>query len=378
MFSSASFDLISILYSIISIDTIFRLVKNWNSVWDDSVTARDKLLIQRTAAFILIPIGVFFHELGHAVATWLFGGEVREFQWRLFWGYVVPVGNFTREQIWWIAFSGNLISILLGIIAVLVLPIVKKPALKELFYTFAIVELVYSLIFYPLISFTGFRGDWVTIYNFSIQPYAQVTLVLHIALLLALWQGSKNKWFAKYLVNNTNELHAIINTPRLIIREFTMSDVPELARILGKPEVMYFSPTGAISTEETAVKIKSYIDSYQKHGYGKWAVIHRDTGKLIGYCGIAIEQIDNKLEPELGYRFDPDFWRQGLATEAASSCINYAFDTLNIEYLLGIVEPENTASVRVLQKIGMEFVKESLWCDKIVHIYKVDRTTHVR
>lgn len=159
MFSNSSFDLISILYSIISIDTIFRLVKNWNSVWDDSVTARDKLLIQRTAAFILIPLGVFFHELGHAVATWMFGGEVREFQWRLFWGYVVPVGNFTREQIWWIAFSGNLISILLGIIALLVLPIVKKPALKELFYTFAIVELVYSLIFYPLVSFTGFRGE---------------------------------------------------------------------------------------------------------------------------------------------------------------------------------------------------------------------------
>lgn len=373
MFSNSSFDLISILYSIISLDTIIRLVPNWNSVWDDSVTAKDKLLIQRTAAFILIPLGVFFHELGHAVTTWLFGGEVREFQWRLFWGYVVPVGNFTTDQIWWIAFSGNLISILLGIIAILILPFVKKPSFKELFYTFAIAELIYSLIFYPLVSFTGFRGDWLTIYDFSIQPYAQITLVLHIALLLTLWQGSKNKWLDKYLIDNTKKTQAIIETPRLIIREFTMSDVDNLAYILSKPEVMHFSLTGAISTEETAIKIKSYIDSYQQHGYGKWAVIHRKTGKLIGYCGIAIEEIDNNLENELGYRFDPDYWRQGFATEAANSCINYAFDTLHIEYLLGIVEPENTASIRVLQKIGMEFVKESLWCDKIVHIYKVNQ-----
>ena len=373
MFNNSSFDLISILYSIISLDTIIRLSHSWSSVWDDSVTAKDKLLIQRTAAFILIPFGVFFHELGHAAATWLFGGQVREFQWRLFWGYVVPVGNFTIDQIWWIAFSGNLISILLGIIAILILPVVKKPSLKELFYTFAIAQLVYSLIFYPLVSFTGFRGDWLTIYDFSIQPYAQVTLVLHIALLLTLWQGSKNKWLDKYLINNTHKIQAIIETPRLIIREFTMSDIDDLAYILSKPEVMHYSPTGAISTEETAIKIKSYIDSYQQHRYGKWAVIHRNTGKLIGYCGIAIEQIDNNLENELGYRFDPDFWCQGFATEAASSCINYAFDTLHLEYLLGIVEPENTASVRVLQKIGMEFVKESLWCDKIVHIYKVNR-----
>jgi RimJ/RimL family protein N-acetyltransferase len=378
MFNSSSFDFISIFYSIISIDTIFRLANNWSSVWDDSITAKDKFLIQRSTAFILIPIGVFFHELGHAVATWLFGGQVREFQWRIFWGYVVPAGDFTKEQFWWIAFSGNLISILLGIVAILGIFVVKKPILKELFYTFGVVELVYSLVFYPIFSFTSFRGDWVRIYDFSIQPYAQVTLVLHLTLLFALWQGSKTQWLAKYLTNNINnknvDVRTIIETPRLILREFTESDVNELARILAKPNVMHFSASGAVSTQETATKIQSYINSYQQRGYGKWAVIHRDTAQLIGYCGIAVEQIDNKLENELGYRFDPNFWRQGFATEAASNCLKYAFDTLHLEYLLGIVEPENQASIKVLQKIGMEFVKESVWCNKIVHIYRISRS----
>ncbi|MBF2067382.1 MAG: M50 family metallopeptidase [Calothrix sp. C42_A2020_038] len=371
MFSNSSFDLISIFYSIISIDTIFRLVKNWTSVCDNFITPKDKLLIQRTAVFILVPVGVFFHELGHAVATWLFGGEVREFQWRIFWGYVVPVGNFTSEQIWWIAFSGNLISVLLGLAAILAIFLVKKQVLKELFYTFAIVQLVYSLIFYPIFSFTNFRGDWVKIYDFSIQPYAQITLVLHIALLFGLWQASRMKLLAKYLTINTN-VRNVIETPRLILREFTMADVLELAPILGKPEVMRYSATGAISTEETAKKIQGFIHSYKQYGYGRWAVIYRETDKLIGYCGIAVEEIEGKLENELGYRFDSNFWRQGLATEAASYCLNYAFDTLHLDYLLGIVEPENHTSIRVLQKIGMEFVKESTWCDKIVHIYRVN------
>lgn len=63
MFSNSSFDLISILYGIISLDTIIRLSQSWSSVWDNSVTAKDKLLIQRTAVFILIPFGVFFSTL---------------------------------------------------------------------------------------------------------------------------------------------------------------------------------------------------------------------------------------------------------------------------------------------------------------------------
>ncbi|MCJ8279952.1 MAG: M50 family metallopeptidase [Rivularia sp. ALOHA_DT_140] len=381
MFNDSSFDFMAIIYAIISIDTMLRLSNNWGSFWDDKITAKDRFLLERVAVFILIPLGVFFHELGHALATLQVGGEVREFQWRVAWGYVIAVGNFLPVESWWIAFSGNLVSIALGYLAILAVPFVKKPILKHLFYTFFQAELVYSLIAYPLFSFTAFRGDWIKIYDFSVKPYAQITLAIHIFLIFTLWLNYKTQWLAKLLklpslkTNSITDEKIITQTERLIIREFQVLDIEPLAKILAKPEVMKSSTTGVLSQKKTAVKIQSFLDSYQKHGYAKYALIHRQSGRLIGYCGIAVEEIEGKLENELGYRLDSEFWGQGLATEAAKACLEYGFDKLNLDDVLGMVEPENKASVRVLEKIGMEFIKESnsVWDGKVVWIYKVMR-----
>ena len=380
MFNDSSFDLMAIIYSILSIDTILRLSRNWGSFWDDTVTAKDRFLLQRIALFIFIPLGVLFHEIGHALATLQVGGEVQEFQWRVFWGYVIAVGNFLPVESWWIAFSGNLVSIALGYLAILAVPLVKKAVLKELFYTFSQVELVFALVVYPLFSFTTSRGDWLIIYDFSVKPYAQITLAIHILLVFTLWLNSKTQWLVKLFnlpglattKNNIDE-KIITQTERLIIREFQVLDIEELAQILVKPEVMQFSLTGVLSTKQTAVKIQSFLDSYQKNGYGKWAVMHRQSGRLIGYCGIAVEEIEGKLENELGYRLDSEFWGQGLATEAANACLKYAFDKLNLDYVVGLAEPENRASIRVLEKIGMEFIKESIWHEIVFGTYQAIR-----
>ena len=382
MFNDSSFDFIAIFYAILSIDTILRLSNNWSSFWDDKITAKDKFILERVAIFILIPLGVFFHELGHALATLQVGGEVREFQWRVAWGYVIAVGNFLPVESWWIAFSGNLVSIALGYFAILAVPLVRKPILKHLFYTFSQAELVYSLIAYPLFSFTYSRGDWIKIYDFSVKPYAQTTLAIHLFLIFTLWLNSKTRWLAKLLKlpeiakNQVTEEKIITQTKRLIIREFQVSDIEPLAKILAKPEVMqFFSPTGALSTKQTAVKIQSFLDSYQKHGYGKYALIHRQSGRLIGYCGIVVEEIEDKLENELGYRLDSEFWGQGLATEAAKACLEYYFDKFKFDSVLGIVEPENKASIRVLEKVGMEFIQESTLSGRVIRIYKIANNT---
>jgi RimJ/RimL family protein N-acetyltransferase len=374
----------AIIYGIISIDTILRLSNNWGSFWDDKVTAKDRFLLERVAVFILIPLGVLFHELGHALATLQVGGEVREFQWRVVWGYVIAAGNFLPVESWWIAFSGNLVSIALGYLAILAIPLVKKTILKQLFYTFSQAELVYSLIAYPIFSFTTFRGDWLRIYDFSVKPYAQITLGIHLFLVFTLWLNYKTQWLAKLLkipslATSQNSIDGSLNekiitqTERLIIREFQVLDIEALAQILAKPEVMQFSLDGVLSTKQTAVKIQSFLDSYQKNGYGKYALIHRQSRRLIGYCGIAVEEIEGKSENELGYRIDSDFWGQGLATEAAKACLEYAFDKFKFDDVLGIVEPENQASIKVLEKVGMEFVKESTWRGKVVCIYKAMR-----
>ena len=183
-----AFDLISIFYCVIAIGVIRRLIKKWKALVDDDIDLFDKRFISEVSFFILIPIGVLLHELGHAVATWQVGGEVVEFEWRIFWGYIIPAGDFTSVQSWWISFSGNLVSILLGIIPLFFISRVRRLIIKELLINFARIELIYSLIFYPIFSFVGFRGDWVRIYDFSVKPYAQITLALHIVLLIVLWK----------------------------------------------------------------------------------------------------------------------------------------------------------------------------------------------
>lgn len=181
-------DLISIFYLLISIRVVRELIRNRESLLDDYVSVQDRRLVTQAAFFFMIPFGVLLHELGHAAATWYFGGEVVEFQWRIFWGYVLPQGDFTALQRWWISLSGNLVSVIYGLLPVPFLPVIKKAVVKEFLKSFIKIELIYSLIFYPMFSFAEI-GDWVRIYDFSVSPYAQITLILHIILLAVIWRS---------------------------------------------------------------------------------------------------------------------------------------------------------------------------------------------
>jgi RimJ/RimL family protein N-acetyltransferase len=162
-----------------------------------------------------------------------------------------------------------------------------------------------------------------------------------------------------------------LETERLILRDFTLEDVQKVALILGDPRVMQFSPQGILSTAETQAKIEEFIDSYQRQGFGKWAVVFKDNHQLIGYCGIILEHIDGVDEPEVGYRLAPAFWGQGLATEAAKAAVQYGLNQLRLPYILGIVEPANTASVKILKKLGMTYSRTTILYGSEVDLYRL-------
>lgn len=185
---TTSFDLISVFAVLIAAQTLGQLSQNWANFWDDRVTWQDREIAQRLAIFILIPIGVLLHEIGHSLATWEVGGTVTTFQWRFYWGFMIPSGNFTSAESWWISFSGNLVSIILGLLPIAFIPYVRKRIVGEVLYFFVCAELVYALVGYPILSFGLQGGDWVKIYDFSVQPYASITLVCHVILLWGLWQ----------------------------------------------------------------------------------------------------------------------------------------------------------------------------------------------
>lgn len=182
-------DLVALVYGLNSLRVLWRLSRRWRSFWDDDLTPADLALAGELAFFVFIPLGVFLHEAGHALATWQVGGRVVEFQWRVFWGYIIPAGSFTPAEDWWISFSGNLVSIGLGLLPVPFLPRLTRPPWRELGYAFARQQLFYALVWYPALSaLLGLGGDWMTIYDFSIAPFAQITLVVHLALLYGLWR----------------------------------------------------------------------------------------------------------------------------------------------------------------------------------------------
>ena len=163
-----------------------------------------------------------------------------------------------------------------------------------------------------------------------------------------------------------------IETQRLILREFQRADLRELAPILADSKVMNFSPTGVISTAQTQKKIEGFITCYQKFGFGKWAITLKELNQMIGYCGIAVEQIDARAEKEIGYRLASKYWGQGLATEAASAAIQYGFEKFKIPYILGIAESANIASVRVLKKAGMKYERQTTFHDTRMDVYRID------
>lgn len=161
-----------------------------------------------------------------------------------------------------------------------------------------------------------------------------------------------------------------IETQRLILREFQQEDTQELSFILANPKVMKFSPTGILSLIQTQEKVDSFISSYEKYGFGKWAVVLKEGRELIGYCGIAVEKIDGKDEREIGYRFDSKFWGKGLATEAALAALHYGFAKFKFPYILGIVERSNAASVRVLEKLAMKYERETIFHGIKMDVYQ--------
>jgi RimJ/RimL family protein N-acetyltransferase len=165
----------------------------------------------------------------------------------------------------------------------------------------------------------------------------------------------------------------IVETERLILREFQQGDYRELSLILANPNVMKFSVSGCLTVAQTQDKINTYIDSYHQYGFGKWAVILKQEKQLIGYCGIAVEEIDGKKETELGYRLSDKYWGKGLATEAAKTALQYGLNELKLPYIIAIVEPVNKASIRVIEKLRMEYKRKTIFHGLEMKVYRVDR-----
>lgn len=192
----------------------------------------------------------------------------------------------------------------------------------------------------------------------------------------------------------------VLSTPRLTIRPFVAADAPAMAAVLGDAEVMRYSESGSLNEAEVSNWIGEQVKAYSQSRYfGRWAICENAGSQAIGYVGLTQDQgrtaegeaeslpaigyvklaqeegLTAAREAELGFRLARRSWGKGYATEAAQAVVEDAFGTDKVDRLIGIVDPHNGASVRVLQRLGMSYARPISFegYDYPDHLYVLDR-----
>lgn len=166
----------------------------------------------------------------------------------------------------------------------------------------------------------------------------------------------------------------VLQTRRLLLREFTTADVDVMEGILGDPGTMEYYPA-PFPRAEIVDWIRRNLARYRDCGFGVWAMLLKETGELIGDCGCYIREVEGNFEFEMAWHVRRDLWSRGYATEAAQSCLDYGFSDLGAERIIALVRPENKSSCRVAEKIGMRCERVTFWRDYDHRVYAKNRTT---
>jgi [ribosomal protein S5]-alanine N-acetyltransferase len=164
----------------------------------------------------------------------------------------------------------------------------------------------------------------------------------------------------------------ILETQRLLLREFVPEDVDALAAVLSDPEAMRFYPA-PLDLAAVAAWIERARRRYADAGHGLWAMILKSSGELIGDCGLTRQIVDGADEIEIGYHVRRDLWGRGYAPEAARACQDYGFTRLGVDHLISLIRPENLPSRRVAEKTGLILWKEVVWRDVLHCVYVIRR-----
>ncbi len=164
----------------------------------------------------------------------------------------------------------------------------------------------------------------------------------------------------------------MLTTPRMTLRPFQPTDAPVLFTWVSDPEVMRFMPTGHDDAlEQTMARMQRYMTYQEQYGFSRWLIFDRATQTPIGDAGLLYMAEGDEIE--LGYRLAKPWWGQGRATEVAAAWLDYAFGPLNLPAIVAFAEPANRASLRVMEKLGMQFLRQATLFGKVELIYGIQR-----
>ncbi|NTU83152.1 MAG: GNAT family N-acetyltransferase [Chloroflexales bacterium] len=168
----------------------------------------------------------------------------------------------------------------------------------------------------------------------------------------------------------------VATAKRLFLRHVHILDSEPLYRVFGDAEVMRFGD-GVQTHDWVRAWVGRCLAQYQQWGFGPYVVVEQQRRELIGYCGLFyFPDVNGQPEVELGYRLARSTWGQGYGTEAAQAVRNYAFNVLCLSRLIAMIDPQNTASLRVAEKIGMRYETEVMFAGytRPDHVYVIARS----
>ena len=168
----------------------------------------------------------------------------------------------------------------------------------------------------------------------------------------------------------------IAETSRLLFRRFVPDDAASFYQLNLDPAVIRHTGDPPFESVDAARTFIEQYKAYQKWGFGRWAVIEKDTNAFIGFCGLSRNEQD---DVDVGYRFFQSKWGKGYATESAKASLELGFHTFDLPYIVGRSAIANPPSIRVLEKIGMTYWKHD-GCKGIAEAvyYRIDRDQYLR
>ncbi|WP_160679944.1 GNAT family N-acetyltransferase [Clostridium sp. C8-1-8] len=168
----------------------------------------------------------------------------------------------------------------------------------------------------------------------------------------------------------------VLETKRLLLREMTQADFTDLCKILQDDEVMY-AYEGPFTIDEVQGWLDKQIGRYKEFGFGLWAVVLKETGLMIGQCGLSMQDYNDNKVLEVGYLLQKEYWHHGYASEAAIACKEYAFDKLNAKEVCSIIRDTNIPSQNVAIRNGMtctgKFIKHYRGVDVPHFLFSISR-----
>lgn len=164
----------------------------------------------------------------------------------------------------------------------------------------------------------------------------------------------------------------ILETSRLVLRELNLGDAKDFYDLNSNPKVIRYTGDSAFKSVGEAKRFLENYQDYKLNGYGRWAVLLKETNKFIGWCGL---KFDND-ETDIGFRFFEQEWNKGYATESALACLNYGFKELHLKCVIGRAMKTNIWSIRVLEKIGLEYDRDIEFDECEAVLYKIEKESH--